>query len=266
MPTSGPTARAEGLDRLGRAAGDEGVPVALGKAAADHEARPVGRDDAVDLDGDVGLAGGEALGLHLLADPGEILVGPHRRRAADVGIAHAVGAAMRPVDRNAVAQLAAEQLIDRHAQRLALDVEQRVLDGGDGLADDAAARLGRSGGEHGVDQLDLHRVHADHVGHQRLDHARQAGAAEAFVVFRPADDAVGRHELEKREGPPSRVALEDFESLDLHRFPRSCVRWREIETCRARSEPSSAAETYRALVSAGSFLPDDFSRKTNLRL
>src|SRR5258707_12925182 len=52
----------------------------------------------------------------------------HGRGAADVGIAHAVGAAMRPVDRDAVAQLAAEQLVDRHAQRLALDVQKRVLD------------------------------------------------------------------------------------------------------------------------------------------
>jgi hypothetical protein len=57
---------------------------------------------------------------------------------------------MRPVDRNAVAQLAAEQLVDRHAERLTLDVQEGVLDGGDRLAHHAAARLGRLGGQHRV--------------------------------------------------------------------------------------------------------------------
>ena len=136
---------------------------------------------------------------HFFADLGHVVVGADRRRADDVGIAHAVGAAMRPVDGNAVAQLAAEQLVHRHAQRLALDVEQRVLDGRDRLAHHAAARLRRLGGEHGIDQLDLHRVHADHVGHQRLDHAGEAGAAEALVELRPADDAVLGRDLEERE-------------------------------------------------------------------
>ena len=63
-----PAALAEGLDGLGGAARDEGVPVALGEALADDEARPVGAQLAVDLDRDVGLAGREALGPHLLAD------------------------------------------------------------------------------------------------------------------------------------------------------------------------------------------------------
>src|SRR5476651_1192842 len=62
-------ALAEGLDRLGGAARDEGVPVALREALADDEARPIGAQLAVDLHRDVSLAGGEAAFSHLLADP-----------------------------------------------------------------------------------------------------------------------------------------------------------------------------------------------------
>ena len=38
----------------------------------------------------------------------------------------------------------------------------------------------------------VHRVHADHVGISASITPDEAGAAEAFVVFRPADDAVSR--------------------------------------------------------------------------
>ena len=46
--------------------------------------------------------------------------------------------AVRPVHADAVAHLAAEQLVDRHAQRLGLGIEQRILDGAHRLRDDAA--------------------------------------------------------------------------------------------------------------------------------
>src|SRR5471032_3291521 len=62
-------ALAEGLDRPGGAARDEGVPVALRKALADDETRSIGAQLAVDLHRNVGLAGGEAAFPHLFADP-----------------------------------------------------------------------------------------------------------------------------------------------------------------------------------------------------
>ena len=55
----------------------------------------------------------------------------HRRRPRLV--------AGRGEGRDAVALLAAEQLVDRHAERLALDVVQRDVDGRDRRLQDAAA-------------------------------------------------------------------------------------------------------------------------------
>ena len=53
---------------------------------------------------------------------------------------------MRPVEPHAIAQRAAEQLVDRHAERLRLDVPQRQLDAGDGLVRHAAPVLPRRRG------------------------------------------------------------------------------------------------------------------------
>ena len=74
---------------------------------------------------------------------GEVVVGLQFRHAHQRGAAHAVGAEMRPIDRNALADRAAEQRGDGDAIGLAGDVQQGILDGGDGLLVEPAAGLAR---------------------------------------------------------------------------------------------------------------------------
>jgi len=62
---------------------------------------------------------------------------------------------MRPVKADAVADLAAEQLVAGYAQHLALDVEQGVLDGAERLCDHAAGAWAGGGEQLGMDALVL---------------------------------------------------------------------------------------------------------------
>ncbi len=71
----------------------------------------------------------EATAFDLGAQGGHVAIGLQRRRTGQLVVAHAVRAAMRPVDRDTGSHEAAEQLADGNAERLALDVEQGVLDG-----------------------------------------------------------------------------------------------------------------------------------------
>ena len=59
-------------------------------------------------------------------------------------MARARRAAVRPVQPDPIAHRAAEQLVDRHAERLGLDVPQRQLDAGDRLVRTAAEVLPRA--------------------------------------------------------------------------------------------------------------------------
>ena len=126
-----------------------------------------------------------------------------------LGVAEAVAAAMRPVERQAIAHRPAEQGVDRNAQRLGLDVEQRVLDGGHRLLVHAARRLAGDGVLPRHDALDRPRVLADQVLRHAADHGGEAGAAVALVVFRPADQPVVGGDLEEREVAPAGVAMQD---------------------------------------------------------
>jgi hypothetical protein len=81
---------------------------------------------------------------------------------------------------------------------------------------DAAACLHGHGPQMAIDELDIARILADHHRRQRLDDLGQAAAAEALVVFRPADDAVIGHDLEERERPPSGIAAQGFDLCDFH--------------------------------------------------
>ena len=76
---------------------------------------------------------------------------------------------------------AAEKFVDRDAERLALDVPQRLLDPADGGEHDRTAALSpeRVVIHLGPDFLDTERIAADeHALAQILDHARRRGAAE----------------------------------------------------------------------------------------
>src|SRR5262249_13787879 len=86
------------------------------------EAGPPAHRLAVGVEEDVGLERGEFLLAHLVAD-GLDAVEAGDRRLVPVGMIDAPGRAMRPVDPDAVADLAAEQLVAGYAQRLGLDVE-----------------------------------------------------------------------------------------------------------------------------------------------
>jgi hypothetical protein len=119
---------------------------------------------AVEAD-DVGLEALETFGLHLGAEPDDVVEVADRLDAAPFAqlrrMARPVGAAMRPVDLQPIADRAAEHFVHRHAQCLGLDVDQRVLDRRDRHRVDAAGGLPRGGVEIGGVALDRPRVLAD---------------------------------------------------------------------------------------------------------
>src|SRR5690606_33592464 len=94
------------------------------------------------------------------------------------------------VDGDAVAEAAAEEVPDRLAEDLALDVPERGLDGGHRAAADRAEQaVAHGGGVHlGPEAVDMSGVLADEdvgeVVDGRLDDARPAGAlADALDAF-----------------------------------------------------------------------------------
>ena len=140
------------------------------------EARPPALRLAVGVDEDVGLHRRKAFFAHLAPDSFHAVeIG--NRRLEPVGVVDAPGRAVRPVDPDAVADLAAEQLVAGHAQRLGLDVEQRVLDRAKRQRHYAARGRPRRGKQFRIDPLMLERVPADHAHAKPLDrrcHARRA--------------------------------------------------------------------------------------------
>ena len=97
---------------------------------------------------------------------------------------------MRPVDPDAVADLAAEQFVAGHAQELALGVEQRVFDGAERQRHHAAGGGPRRRGQFGKDPLMRDHVLPDDAAGQPLDRGADARRAEPLVIFAPADHAV----------------------------------------------------------------------------
>src|SRR6185503_3655393 len=81
---------------------------------------------------------------------------------------------------------------------------------------DAARRLAGDGVLHRHDALDRPRILADQAGRHAADHGGDAGAAVAFVVLGPADDAVVGRDLDEREIAPAGVAMQVLDLDDLH--------------------------------------------------
>ena len=81
---------------------------------------------------------------------------------------------MRPVERDRVPRRAAVELRDRDAERLALEIEEGVLDPADRLLHDRARALAGPAVEVPVDRLDRTWVAADDEGRQVGDHAGEA--------------------------------------------------------------------------------------------
>ena len=122
--------------------------VADGGDVGDHLVDLVVGVDELHLFAGVHLDGGKALGLALQ----RLGRGLRRAIAADPGI-----------DADAVAHLAAEQFVHRHAQGFALDVPQRLVDAGQGTHVDAAAPIEAAAVEHRPVVFDVARVLADQV-------------------------------------------------------------------------------------------------------
>ena len=122
---------------------------------------------------------------------------------------------MRPVDADAVANLATEQFIAGHAEHLALDIEQCVFDCGERLGDDAAGTGTGRREQLGMNSLVLKRVLPDHARRKPLDRRAEAGRAEAFVEFAPADHAVFRGDLDEMVVSPAGIARKRLDASHL---------------------------------------------------
>src|SRR5688572_6276954 len=167
--------------------------VALGHAIAVRDARYA----RLHADGHVSLVARPADGLH---GPPQILAG----RVC--------------VDHDPVTALAADQVVEGCSERLALDVPQREIDGGDCRHGDGPAPPVGAPVEEVPDVLDVASVLADQrrqtvlfqVSHDRLLAAVQGGVSEAV-------NAGVRFQLERDEITP-RTAYDDFCARDLHCF------------------------------------------------
>ena len=165
---------------------------------------------------DVGLERREPPGHDFLALGDDVVQPAQRRDLHLLRGEQAEVAAVRPVEPQPLALGPPEQLVHGNAERPRLRVEQRVLDGGDGLLDHAARRLPAHGVERGDDGLAGARILADHQRRQAVDGRADADAAEGLVVLAPADDAVIGGELEEVERALAGVGVQVLEARDLH--------------------------------------------------
>ena len=186
--------------------------VQLGRERRAEAGKPA-TQPVVRLAEDVGLEGCESLLGYLCAErPDAVEVGD--AVAVDVTEVDAPGPAVRPVHADAVAHLATQQVVAGHPQRAGLGVEQRVLDRAECFADDAAGGLAGAGEQVLVDGFMVEHGAADDQRCQRLDGRGEAGRGKPLVVLRPADDAIGRGDLQEVVVPPRCVARQRLDALD----------------------------------------------------
>ena len=113
--------------------------------------------------------------------------------------------------RDAVALLAAEQLVDRHAERLALDVVEGDVDGGDRRLQHAAALEVLAAIHLLPERADLHRVAADEELAIVLDRADHGLLAAGQAALAPAVDALVGLDLDEQlvaGADPDRIGLD----------------------------------------------------------
>ena len=125
---------------------------------------------------------------------------------------------MRPVDPDAVADLAAEQFVAGYSERFCFRVEQRIFDGAERLRHDAAGGGTGRCEQLGIDAFVLKRVLAHHPRREAPDRGTEPGRTETFVKFTPADDAVLGGELDKVVVPPAGIAGQQFDAFYLRCF------------------------------------------------
>ena len=153
----------------------------------------------------------------LAPERGDRVVRVELRRARDLPCPRARRAAVRPVERDRLARRAAEELRDRDAERLPLEVEERVLDPADRLLDDRPRALAGAPVEIPVDRLDRARVAADDERREiRHDAGKPGGRAVRVGHLRPADQPVVGRRLDEEPRPPAGVAGERLDRGELH--------------------------------------------------
>src|SRR6516165_12274574 len=180
----------------------------------DAKSRPPSSRSPAIVHKDVGFERGKALLAHFGADRLDA-VEAGDRRLVEGRMVDAPRRAVRPIDPNAVAYLAAEKRIARYPQRLRLGVEQRIFDGPEPLADDTARRRPGKTIELVINPLV--------VEDGPLDDRADAGRTETLVELAPADDPViGRH-LQEMVISPAGIAAKNLKALDSHRLTPSPV-------------------------------------------
>src|SRR3954453_16383153 len=189
---------------------DFAIEVDLGSEGRAEARSPTGRF-AVIIGEDVGLERGELLLADLASDcldAVEVL----NRRLVPGRMIDPPRCAMRPIDPDMVADLAAEQFVAGHTETLRLGVEQRILDRAERLRHYAAG-----GGTRGREQLCVYALVPEDVlphdaGGQALDRSADARRAEALVELAPSDDAVLGRQLDEVVVSPAGVAGENFKT------------------------------------------------------
>ena len=216
---------------------------AVAPEAGHQDARLVAGHDDVRLEGPV-----PALD-DLAAERSDRVVRVELRRAGHLPRPRPRRPAVRPVERDRLARRPAEELRDRDAERLPLQVEQRVLDPADRLLHDRAGALARAPVEIPVDRLERPRIAAHDERREIGDDACQARRRPVRIGhLRPADEPVLRRRLDEEPRPPAGVAGERLERGELHGPPgygsrvmsTSCAR-PSATSCSARAKSSSSS-------------------------
>ena len=128
--------------------------------------------------------------------------------------ARAVRDAVRPVDPDLVADLAAEQRIAGHTQRLRLRIEQRVLDRAERLPDDAAGARPGDVAKVLTDMLVMHCALADEAVLDLVDRRLDARRAEILIELAPANNPVFSGNLQEIIVSPGVAARKGLDLAD----------------------------------------------------
>src|SRR5215472_18027342 len=191
----GAGALANGFEMGAQVAENLLVDVEFGRER-DTKSRPPRARSAAIIHKDVGFERGKALLAHFRADRLDV-VEAGDRRLVEARVVDAPRRAMRPIDPNAVAYVAAEKRITRHPQRLRLGVEQRVFDGPEPLADDTARCGPGKTIELGINPLVVEDGLPDHAAGEPNDDRADPGRTETLVELAPADDPVIGRQLQE---------------------------------------------------------------------
>ena len=216
QPDARARAVAEGLHLVDRRPGRCAHRVAVRVAIAADPARPIeiGRV-AIEHD-EVAFQRVVAGVAHPRAQARDVVERADRIDTKGLVVGDVIAAAMRPVEPDRVAQRAAQHLMHRDAQRLRLDVDQRVLQRPDGARRGADRHAPAAPPQLLDGGLHLARVLADQMPAHMLDQRCDRPAHIALAEIGPAGEALVRAHLHEVEVPPARAGDQDLDPRDLH--------------------------------------------------